>query len=437
MAESSAIRRMLPVVGVWLAALIVFRAAPVQQLHDSKYTMLVAENLLRHRDLDLARYHLPADDYRLRQVGPHRYDYYPVGSAVLSAPFVALMHARGLSAVRADGSYDERGEIAIDKRLAAILMATFAALAFATSRLLLPELWSLAIAAAAAFGTQVFSTASRSVWSDTWGILLIGAGVFLLLDAASRKVPTRAALLGAALSLAYVVRPTNAAAAAGAGALLLLTEHRAVVPFAATTALVVGLFLSLSWSMYGQPLPPYFTDQHIVFQTPGTNLAGHFFSPSRGLLVYVPALLAVGWGLVRYRRTLRFRPLLGLAVFVTMVHFVVLAGFWDWWGGHSYGPRLCTSLVPWFVVLAILAADAARGALAARGPRASDRAFGAVTAILCAISVAMNSVGALSWEADRWNVTPDNIDVDTARLWSWQRPQFLSPFVPAPQSRPR
>jgi hypothetical protein len=81
----------------------------VQQLHDSKYTMLLAENIGRHHDLDLARYGLPADDYHLVTVGNHRYYYFPEGSALLSVPVIGLMRLRGVSTVRPDGSYMPTG----------------------------------------------------------------------------------------------------------------------------------------------------------------------------------------------------------------------------------------------------------------------------------------------------------------------------------------
>jgi hypothetical protein len=426
-------REVLLVTLVWLATFRVFRSAPIQQLHDSRYTILLAENILRHRDFDLARYDLPSNDHHLRTFGSHRYYFFPVGPAVLSVPFVAAMHAaRGLSAVRPDGSYEERGELALDARLAAVLMATFAAIACATARLLLPAGWSLGIAAVTAFGTQVLSTASRSVWSDTWGILLVSTGIFLLLRAASHKAPTNAILLAATLGLAYVVRPTNALAVAGVGVYLLVTECRALARFAATVALVVGLFVAHSWHLFHAPLPPYFAGDRLDFRTPWVAIAGNLVSPSRGLLVYVPAVVALGLALARFRRSVRFRGLLGLGAVIVIAHFVVIAGFWDWWGGHSYGPRLTTSLVPWFVLLAVLAVDAARADVGSRRRQLPDAIFAAVAGVLCATSVAMNAIGAWSFEADRWNVTPDNINSDTARLWSWRRPQFLAPLVPAP-----
>ena len=65
-------REVVVVLAIWLAAYAVFRIAPVRQLHDSKYTMLLAENILRHHDRDLSRYGLPSDDYRLVTAGARR-----------------------------------------------------------------------------------------------------------------------------------------------------------------------------------------------------------------------------------------------------------------------------------------------------------------------------------------------------------------------------
>ena len=45
-------------------------------------------------------------DYRLEDVGGHRYYGFPVGTSILSVPYAAVMRLRGVSAVHADGSYD-------------------------------------------------------------------------------------------------------------------------------------------------------------------------------------------------------------------------------------------------------------------------------------------------------------------------------------------
>jgi len=154
---------------VFAACLAIFLTAPVKQAGaDSRYSMLLSENLLRHRQFALERYGLPISDYRLINVDGHRYYAFPPGTSVLSLPYVSLMHLRGRSVVHADGTYDPNWEAAREMHLSALLMAAFAVVVFATSRLLLPTGWSLAVAFTTAFGTQFLSTMSRAMWSDTW-----------------------------------------------------------------------------------------------------------------------------------------------------------------------------------------------------------------------------------------------------------------------------
>src|SRR5882672_1160934 len=168
---SSLMRRRMDILSgalIFLVSFWVFRHAPIQQAGDSRYWMLLSENLLHYGDFALDRYDLPESDYQLQRIGEHRYYSFPPGTSVLSVPFVALMHLRGVSAVRPDGAYNLGGELKLDARLAAALMAGFVGLVYFTARLLLPVSWSLAVALVSAFGTQVFSTTSRSMWSDTW-----------------------------------------------------------------------------------------------------------------------------------------------------------------------------------------------------------------------------------------------------------------------------
>jgi hypothetical protein len=414
--------------GVLLLCFAVFRRAPNRQPGDSRYTMLVAENLLRHHDFALDRYDLPDPDYRIANAFGHRYYYFPPGSPVLSVPYVALMHLRGHSAIRPDGTYNMAGELNLDARLAAIVMAGFATVVYFMARLLLPISSSLAVTCVAAFGTQVFSTASRSTWSDTWGILLVGISASLLLRSAVRTRSLDVPLLATLEGVAYIVKPTNSIVLVGTVLYIAATNRRNLWPFVLVVAAWLCVLFAYSLLHFHKLLPDYFGPDRLRRMS-SEAFFGNLISPSRGLLVYVPAVIAIGLVLVRYRRTLRFRALAGLAVFVIAAHLLTLAGFVPWWGGHSYGARLTASLVPWLVTLAILALDAARIARRAPGYRRADLVLRASAVVLCVASIGINSVGAFSSESSKWNWSPDDIDHAPRRLWSWRHPQFLAPFV--------
>lgn len=401
----------------------------MQQAGDSRYSMLLAENLLRHGSFTLDRYDLPESDYQIERVAGHRYYAFPPGTSVLSVPLVALLHLRGLSALRPDGTYSLAGELKVDARISALLMAAFAALAYLTARLLLPVSLSVGVATVSAFGTQVFSTTSRSMWSDTWGILLVGLAAFLLLRSEARAEPANLPLLGTLEALAYVVRPTNSLVIVGTAIYVAWTRRRDVWQFLAAVALWLVLFFAYSWHHFHTLLPSYFSAGRLHFGDMAPALFGNLVSPGRGLLVYVPAVIAVGLVLALHWRTVRFRALLALAAFVTVSHFFILSGFGHWWGGHSYGARLTASLVPWLVLAAVISADGMRAAMRPKTHGPATLAVGLLCGVLCAASIAINAIGAFSQETARWNYAPENIDQTPERLWNWRRPQFLAPFV--------
>jgi hypothetical protein len=416
-------RRIDALVGclVFVLCFFVFRRAPIQQAGDSRYSMLLAENLLRHGDFTLERYSLPESDYRLQNIRGHRYYSFPVGTSILSVPFVAAMHLRGISAVRPDGTYDIKGELNLDWKLAWLLMAGFATLVYFIARLLLPVGWSIAITLVSAFGTQVFSTTSRSTWSDTWGIVLVGLAAFLLLRSTAQSKRLNLTLLATLEAWAYIVRPTNALVLAGTAFYVFLMYRQEFLRFLLPLAGWLGLFFTYSWLHFRRLVPDYYAAGRLQLPTTTSAFFGNLISPGRGLLVYVPAVAAIGLILVRYRSSIRFRPLACLAGAVIVAHLLMLSGFEHWWGGHSYGARLTASLVPWIVILAILSVDSMRiGTI--------DRSLCFVAGVLCLCSIGINAVGAFSLEAVKWNVIPD-IDQEPQRLWSWRRPQFAAPFV--------
>jgi len=425
---------LLPVT-LFAASFAVFLWSPNHQMTDSGYALLTTENLIRHGDLDLARYRLdqgPGSNYRLEHVGERTVTFFPVASSILSVPYLALDRLLGRPIVDSDGAYATKIEQGAEARLASLLMAAFTVIVFLSARLLLPAGSSLLVAVVAAFGTQVYSTASRTLWSDSWALVLIGGVVYLLLRSAVRGDDRRLVLLATLESWAYFVRPTNSLALVGTAVFLLSVDRRRSWKFFLTVGLWLAAFVASSLARLGAPLPTYF---HGRLGLPsGEALVGTLLSPSRGLLVCVPATLAVVLIAVRYRKALRFAPLVRLAVGVCALHWLAISAFDKWWGGHSFGARLCTGMVPWLVLLAILGLDGARRARPATRP-AGAALVTALSLLLCGSSVVINAAGAISVETVRWNVSPANVDLAPDRLWSWRQAQVLAAFTSDAKAR--
>jgi hypothetical protein len=366
--------------------------------------------------------------YQLDLIDGHVYYYFPPGSSVLSVPYVAIMNVIGVSASNADGTYNLRGDVAIQVSLAAILMAAFSSLIFFTGRLLLPAGWSLVIAFGHAFGTQIWSTASRALWSDTWGILLLGFVVWMLLAQESGRYRIRPMLLASLLAWSYFVRPTNSIPILAISIYMLLFFRPLFIRYSAVGAAWLAAFVAYSWYHFGQVLPNYYLASRLDFHHFWTSLAANLISPSRGLLVFVPVIIFVGYLLVRYAKQLVSLRLVVLSLTIIVAHVIIISAFPQWWAGHSFGPRFTTGLVPWFALLSILAVKARLVWHEKQSPKkfTHSKLEMVLGAVLLACSVAINLRGATDGRTALWNVRPINVDEKPERVWDWSDPQFLA-----------
>jgi hypothetical protein len=428
---------------VFLISLTIYWFSPVHQVTDSNYSMLLTQGLIEHQSFALDRFNIPRlepvyHDHtwkngsirQLELIGDHFYYYMPPGSSVLSVPYVALLNQFGVSAKNPDGSYNAQGELRIETSLAAILVALVALTFFLTARLLLPTGWSVVIALGAAVGTQLWSTSSRALWADTWGIFLLSIVVYLLLAAELGKRRLNPELLATMLSWMYFVRPTYAVMIVAISIYVFIAHRDLFLRYAITGGVWLLAFIGYSWFHYHALLPTYFrVNRRVGFAYFWAALAGNLVSPSRGLLIYVPIVLLVVYLAVRYRKTVESRRLLLLAGGVILTFLVVISGFDPWWAGASYGPRYTAPLIPWFVLLAVLAVSAMRAAMLSGF---SKRLLAVTAGLLLVLSVSINAIGAISKDAwITWNAYGD-IDHDPWKVWDVRYPQLLAPFIKAP-----
>lgn len=433
---------------LFLVTLVIFWFSPVRQVTDSQYSMFLSECLIHKqtfaldncnvhllKPMPLAGYITNGGIYQLEIYRGRIYYFPPPGSSVLAIPYVAVANAFGISAANADGTPNYRGERAIETSLAAILMALAAVLFYFTSRLLLPLNWSVVISLGSSLGTQIWSTASRGLWSHTWSVFLAGIVVYLLLSHELGRRRLHPALLATLLSWMYFVRPTNSVAIIAITIFLLLYHRRSLLPFLLTGALWFAGFIYYSWHNFGEVLPNYYHPNRLTTDVFLLALRGNVISPARGLLVYVPVLFFVFFLLVRYWP---YRPVprlfwLGLCIFVG--YMVVMSGFAHWWGGASFGPRFATDAVPWLVLLSIIGVKAM---LQWREEHVvSQFKLGlqqAVGLVLLGLSVFINGRGAIARDTWRWNEHKDIVQVQK-KLWDWRQPQFMAGLIHPPLDR--
>lgn len=434
---------------ILVASFIIFRLSPMHPIADSRYQMMFSQHLLWNHSfsLDASAFRIKWDrpmeaykrgfdyPYQLERRGDRFYCWYPPGSTILSMPYIAVANARGISATQPNGAHNQRGDSKIQADLAALLMAGLTVITYFTARLFLSSEWSLVIAAATAFGTTVWSVASRSMWIHTWGIFVLAIVVWLIARAEIRQRSLYPVALATCLSWLYFIRPSFAVSIIAVSIYVLIRHRAALLPLVVTGGLWLAAFFGYSYYHFGTLLPDYYKSQSYLINVKPwfwTGLAGILVSPARGLFVYCPIMFFLGYLLVRYRKQLR-PGLTWLALGNVCGHIAFMAAYAGWYGGHCFGPRYCTDVIPWFALLGILAVDArlrwaaSNSSANSLGRTRVEWSFGL---LLLAVSVLMNGIGATSFNAWYWNMTPTNVDQDHSRLWDWKNPPFLQMLKP-------
>ena len=345
----------------------VYITSPAGGLWDSRFAVLTSEAILEGDGFDLARF-LDATawegppsagrsapmPWQLERRGDRLVYVFPPGTPVLSLPLVAALRASGLSTLGADLRYDRARERWMQRLIASFLAALTAVVALRLARheVALPE--AAAIALVAGLGSSLWTVASRELWSQTWSALLIGVAWLELLRWEKRSTP-RPLLLGAILSAAFWVRPSNAWMA------LAMTVFIALRHRTQTTRLLISGLLGLTaycaWSLHywGALFPRYVSmtrewSASAILRRSGESL----FSMQHGLLVYSPILLAVVYVLWRRGVPHSRRPLAGLGLAIIAGHLALHAASGARWGID--GPRFQHDLIPilaWFGAVAL------------------------------------------------------------------------------------
>jgi hypothetical protein len=429
--------------GAALCAVVfaVFALSPVRQNYDSYLSLPTAYTIVHGRTLDLSGLESPKvrDHYaNVEGADGTRVNYFPWAGSLWFVPAVLALDAAHLVGLGpgahevADGGPMDVIQVLVASAVLAGAIALVAATVldrldprFARRRQV-----ALLVAGGLAFGTSVWSVASRAFWQHTPSLFALAAALYCLqrLTGAVKGRSSLAAGAGLALGLAYTFRPTNGLTILAVSAYLVACHRRSIVPYLTGAAAVAVPWMAVNVEAYGSPLQPYYAAQrvgwHLAFPE---ALAANLISPARGLVIFSPIVLLAPLGLARRWRD-PLRPglrRLDVALAVAVVAQIVAASAYgdNWWAGHSYGPRLLTDTLVPLALLATPTVAALWPAAASTRPRVRPLAIAAVLALAWSTFVA--SQGALSRATSCWSGEP-NIDVHLERVWSWGDPQFLA-----------
>ena len=353
----------------------------------------------------------------------HWYYYFPLGTCLYSTPFVWVANSAGMdmSHVVSNAPVDD---FALQNVIAALSVAVCTALIYGVCRCFFAPAYSAGFSLAFSLGSPIMSTMGTALWSLNFEVLFLLLSTLLLVRDQQQKGNLNTYLLGFFMFSAYLCRPTSAIFITLV--LLYVLSDKAFgefVKLAATLLLLFAAFVTFSRLEYQQTLPPYYAPQRIA-QSDHFVIAlyGNLLSPARGLLVYCPYLLVTIVGIFLGYRSLTRSWLFWLASAWFVLHLIAISRFPHWWGGHSYGPRLLTDVMPAWILLTLLVWEHT-GLTASITLR---RATSAIFLGLSLISIAMHTYqGLYNPVTGLWNTSP-NIDSYPEYLFDWKYPQFMA-----------
>lgn len=418
---------------------------------DSRWVVPTAVSIYRQGDTDLNEYTdllYRYNYYCTDLVGDHYYSFFSIGSTLMAMPFV---YPADLAMTWTFDSFPgfrewlirmspkplERVDVlSVGSRIewlpASFYVALATVLLYLIGRDALERRYALFLALLFAFASPAWSTASRAMLQH--GPMMLVLALTLWIFGKAEKRPWLIQFTGAVLAFGYVIRPTGSIPLALLSAYVLVKYHRYALPYALWAVAVLVPMFSYYYSVYGTILPPYYLPSRLG-ETPffWEALVGNLVSPARGMLTFTPVFLfsLVGIGIKISRRA--FGLLDALLCGIVVLHWLAVSAFWQWWGGHSYGPRYLSDMTPIFVYFLIPVLQGFQSSV----PLRRGLLRGAYTGMffLCAtFSAFVHFHGATDVRAYNWNWDPVNVDDHPERLWDWTDPQFLRGILPRVQS---
>lgn len=400
----------------WLLAFLIMAVIAGQTTRntgsDPRGTLLVSQAIVQHGSVRLDAYGemlLDSYGYVIHQKNGHFYNYFPLGTSLISTPFVAVANVLGFDMTK-------------DEPLIQMVLATLAALLitfilYKTARLYLRQTESLLLAGLCWFGSSLASTVGTALWSHDFAFVFSSAAIFLVIRGRRPEALLTAFLVGLNLFLAYLCRPTLALLAPFLLFYYFMQDKKSSVVAAATLGLLLLGFMGWSLHEFSQIMPDYYLPKRLEGGDFETALYGNLFSPARGLWVYSPFLLAsmlLTLLLAPRHKSLATLSLISFAW--PLAHLLSVSQFPHWWAGWSFGSRLMVDALPGLFVglFSCLAVLRQRKNLA----QAAVLASGLFAIYINTYQALFNPYGM------QWNVEP-NVDQYPEYLFDWRYPQFL------------
>ena len=402
-------------------------SSDVSTSFDSRWSIHVAASLLNEGNINLDEYSSMlkiGNEYSIETVNGHKYTIFPYGSSILAVPFVYL--ADKLMPLFGDmdvqGILYAREHAKLELFIASIITALTACIIFSIARLYLGIWLSLLTTFIFALCSSSWTTASRALWSHGPSMLMLSAALYLILQ--SKKNPKLIQYASIPLAFSFVIRPTNSISIILLSLFVLISYRRYFIKYILWCLPVSVPFFAFNLYSFNNILSTYYFPTRLSSNASlfREALLGNLISPSRGLFVFSVIFLFSIYGIYRLIITRKFEFIHCSLCLIIALHLVAVSKLPKWWGGHSYGPRFFSDMIPYLVFFLIPAVEYLFNT---KNNKIRIRIFRILFVSCIVLSFLIHFRGANYWAVYQWNVEPINIDRKPSRLWDWKDPQFL------------
>ncbi len=412
-----------------LAASLIFCLAYFATINvarsDSLFTLLLSQAMIEQGTIKLDAYQSLIDpkynfdyNYRVEQVNGHYYYFYPIGTSILASPWVWIANQLGWDMTI------PAHEFATQNLLSALSCVVIFVLSFRLCRCYLDFTSSLIISLVSILGSTLISTMGSALWSINSFVFIVILALLHLVRYDRKLIANpNPYWLGFLLFAAYLCRPTASLFIGSVFIYLLSKDRWAFIKVALAAFVFLMIYTGFNWLEFGRFLPTYYTpDTHLTNSSWLVGIYGNLLSPSRGLLIFSPFLILVLVGVGVFISYLRHITLFWMSVIWVLLHLFITSANSLWWGGHSFGPRLLTDIMPALILITILVWQKSKQTFTLPTQRFATVGY----IFLGSLGIFINSYqGLYNPATDRWNKSP-NIDTNPQYLFDWTYPQFLA-----------
>lgn len=367
---------------------------------------------------------------------------YPIGPGLILVPLVApQVWIQDL----VQPGWDRSPEVfratsrRISKNASAMLAAMSMVMLWTWLRSIFGESAALFGTFAAAFGSGMWSTASQAPWQH--GPAVFCFSLALCVSTYGRDDRIFGAIMGVFTAMIVVCRTVDLPIAVAIGLFVLRRKPGMRMGFVLMSGMV-GVLWS-SWNVYFfdhltggyaeiEKMHGWAHGVKGSWSTPlPLGLAGTFLSPSHGLIVYSPWVLAI----VAFPLTIRTigdlndRRLANVLAFSLVPTTIILAKYGCWWAGHCFGPRFWIDSTPVFAMFAACL-------WAALGAGNESFMFGAKPLLAATVvwATGLQAVAVVCYPTT-WHSVPTNVDRDHKRLWDFRDNEVTRGLREGPRPR--